>query len=134
MRLYDGDVPLIFGDLPEIDGSAAPGLMVQMMSSIAEFERWRIGERTKEALKREYAQPGFVPFQQGTSDLIPGSAASRQPLPLAPSACAEGKAACGIHCWLGRSRSHLGCARPVVLRSRFRIMLTILALSGSHAS
>ncbi len=50
MHLYDGDVPLIFGDLPEIDGSAASRLMVQMMANIAEFERRRIGERTREAL------------------------------------------------------------------------------------
>jgi hypothetical protein len=27
MRLYDGDVPLLFGDLPEIDGSAAARFM-----------------------------------------------------------------------------------------------------------
>jgi DNA invertase Pin-like site-specific DNA recombinase len=50
MSLYDGDVPVIFGDLPEVDGSAASRLMVQMMANIAEFERRRIGERTKEAL------------------------------------------------------------------------------------
>jgi DNA invertase Pin-like site-specific DNA recombinase len=50
MRLYDGNVPIIFGDLPEVDGSAASRLMIQMMANIAEFERRRIGERTKEAL------------------------------------------------------------------------------------
>jgi DNA invertase Pin-like site-specific DNA recombinase len=50
MSLYDGNVPIIFGDLPEIDGSAASRLMVQMMANIAEFERRRIGERTREAL------------------------------------------------------------------------------------
>lgn len=50
MRVYDGDVPVLFGDLPEIDGSAASRLLVQMMASIAEFERRRIGERTREAL------------------------------------------------------------------------------------
>jgi DNA invertase Pin-like site-specific DNA recombinase len=49
-RLHDGAVPIIFGDLPEIDGSAASRLMVQMMANIAEFERRRIGERTREAL------------------------------------------------------------------------------------
>lgn len=48
--LRDGDVPIIFGDMPEVDGSAASGLMVQMMAGFAEFERKRIGERTKEAL------------------------------------------------------------------------------------
>jgi DNA invertase Pin-like site-specific DNA recombinase len=50
MRLYDSNVPIIFGDLPEVDGSAASRLMIQMMANIAEFERRRIGERTKEAL------------------------------------------------------------------------------------
>jgi DNA invertase Pin-like site-specific DNA recombinase len=50
MQLFDGHVPIIFGDMPEIDGSAASRLMVQMMANIAEFERRRIGERTKEAL------------------------------------------------------------------------------------
>jgi DNA invertase Pin-like site-specific DNA recombinase len=50
MKLFDGDVPILFGDMPEIDGSAASRIMVQMMANIAEFERRRIGERTKEAL------------------------------------------------------------------------------------
>lgn len=50
MSLYDSNVPIIFGDLPEVDGSAASRLMIQMMANIAEFERKRIGERTKEAL------------------------------------------------------------------------------------
>jgi DNA invertase Pin-like site-specific DNA recombinase len=50
MSIYDGQVPVIFGDLPEVDGSAASRLLVQMMANIAEFERRRIGERTKEAL------------------------------------------------------------------------------------
>jgi DNA invertase Pin-like site-specific DNA recombinase len=50
MKIYDGTVPVCFGDLPEIDGSAASRVMIQMMSVIAEFERRRIGERTQEAL------------------------------------------------------------------------------------
>jgi DNA invertase Pin-like site-specific DNA recombinase len=50
MKLYDGNVPIIFGDLPEVDGSAAGRLMIQMMANFSEFERRRIGERTKEAL------------------------------------------------------------------------------------
>jgi DNA invertase Pin-like site-specific DNA recombinase len=50
MQVYDGQVPVIFGDLPEVDGSAASRFMVQMMAAVAEFERRRIGERTKEAL------------------------------------------------------------------------------------
>jgi DNA invertase Pin-like site-specific DNA recombinase len=50
MSLYDSGVPIIFGDLPEVDGSAASRLIIQIMASVAEFERKRIGERTKEAL------------------------------------------------------------------------------------
>jgi DNA invertase Pin-like site-specific DNA recombinase len=50
MQLYDGNVPIMFGDLPEVDGSAAGRLMVQMMANFAEFERKRIGERTRDAL------------------------------------------------------------------------------------
>jgi len=50
MKLYDGDVPIIFGDMPEIDGSAASRFMVQTMANVAEFYRRRISENTKEAL------------------------------------------------------------------------------------
>lgn len=50
LKLYDGDVPVIFGDMPNSDGSAAGRLQIQMMANFAEFERKRVGERTKEAL------------------------------------------------------------------------------------
>jgi DNA invertase Pin-like site-specific DNA recombinase len=50
MKLYDSKVSIVFGDLPEIDGSAASRFMVQTMANVAEFERRRIGERTKAAL------------------------------------------------------------------------------------
>ena len=43
-------MPIIFDDLPEVDGSAAGRLMIQMMANFSEFERRHIGERTKEAL------------------------------------------------------------------------------------
>jgi DNA invertase Pin-like site-specific DNA recombinase len=62
MRLYDGDVPIMFGDLPEVDGSAAGRLMVQMMANIAEFERRRMGERMKDWHRERRAQnlePGY---------------------------------------------------------------------------
>ena len=52
MRLYDGNVPIIFGDLPEIDGSAASRMMVQVMAAVAEFERRRTGERMKDWWKQ----------------------------------------------------------------------------------
>jgi DNA invertase Pin-like site-specific DNA recombinase len=48
MQLFDGNVPIMFGDMPEIDGSAASRLMVQQLASIAEFERRRMGERMKD--------------------------------------------------------------------------------------
>jgi DNA invertase Pin-like site-specific DNA recombinase len=52
MRLVDGDVPIIFGDLADVDFTTPEGrIHIQMLSSFAEFERNRIGTRTKEALK-----------------------------------------------------------------------------------
>jgi DNA invertase Pin-like site-specific DNA recombinase len=48
MALYDGNVPLVFGDLPEVDGTPAGRLIVQIMASVAEFERRRMGERMKD--------------------------------------------------------------------------------------
>lgn len=50
MKLYDSGIPIIFGDLPEVDGSAASRFIVQTMANVAEFERRRISERTREAL------------------------------------------------------------------------------------
>lgn len=51
MSLYDSGVPIIFGDMPEVDGTTATGrIQIQMMANFAEFERRRIGERTREAL------------------------------------------------------------------------------------
>lgn len=51
MKLADGDVPIIFGDLPDVDIRTPEGrLMVQQFGAWAEFERRRIGSRTKEAL------------------------------------------------------------------------------------
>jgi DNA invertase Pin-like site-specific DNA recombinase len=60
MRLYDGNVPVLFADLPEIDGSAASRLMVQMMANIAEFERRRGSERMKD-WHRERRARGIEP-------------------------------------------------------------------------
>jgi DNA invertase Pin-like site-specific DNA recombinase len=51
VRLYDGNVPILFGDMPEVDGKTPEGrVQIQMMATFAEFERRRIGTRTKEAL------------------------------------------------------------------------------------
>jgi DNA invertase Pin-like site-specific DNA recombinase len=50
IHLHNSNVPIIFGDLPEVDGTPSGRMMVQMMAVFAEFERRRIGERTKEAL------------------------------------------------------------------------------------
>jgi DNA invertase Pin-like site-specific DNA recombinase len=75
MTLHDGDVPIIFGDLPEVDGSAASRLIIQMMANIAEFERRRIGERTKEALaelKAKGVQLG-TPANLGYDDRVKGA-------------------------------------------------------------
>lgn len=51
-RLADGNVPIIFGDLEDLDVSTPEGrMMLQVFGTFAEFERRRIGSRTKEALK-----------------------------------------------------------------------------------
>jgi len=48
MDLVDGDVPICFGDFPEIDGSAVSRVMVQLLAAFAECERRRMGERMKD--------------------------------------------------------------------------------------
>ncbi len=59
MKLYDGNVPIIFGDMPEVDGRTAAGrLQIRIMADIAEFERLRMGERMKE-WHRERKAKGF---------------------------------------------------------------------------
>jgi DNA invertase Pin-like site-specific DNA recombinase len=50
MKLVDGDVPIIFGDIKQVDGSATSRFMVQMMANVAELERGLISERTRDAL------------------------------------------------------------------------------------
>jgi DNA invertase Pin-like site-specific DNA recombinase len=49
-------VPIIFGDLPQIDGSAASRLNLQIMAAVAEFERRRTGERMKDWWRQRKAQ------------------------------------------------------------------------------
>ena len=52
MRLIDGNVPILFGDLEDVDPSTPEGrIMLQVFGAFAEFERRRIGARTREALK-----------------------------------------------------------------------------------
>ena len=52
MRLVDGNVPIIFGDLEDLDVSTPEGrMMLQVFGTFAEFERRRIGSRTREALR-----------------------------------------------------------------------------------
>lgn len=51
MRLVDGNVPLLFGDLEDLDATTPEGrMMLQVFATFAEFERRRIGARTREAL------------------------------------------------------------------------------------
>jgi DNA invertase Pin-like site-specific DNA recombinase len=52
MKLVDGNVPIIFGDLEDVDITTPEGrMMLQVFGTFAEFERRRIGSRTREALK-----------------------------------------------------------------------------------
>lgn len=51
MALVDGNVPIIFGDVPDMDFTSAVGRAnLQMLSMFAEFERRCIGDRTRAAL------------------------------------------------------------------------------------
>jgi DNA invertase Pin-like site-specific DNA recombinase len=52
MKLVDSGVDIMFGDLPDVDPNTDEGRMfIQMFGSYAEFERRRIGTRTREALR-----------------------------------------------------------------------------------
>ena len=52
MKLVDGNVPILFGDLEDLDATTPEGrMMLQVFGTFAEFERRRIGSRTKEALR-----------------------------------------------------------------------------------
>src|SRR6185312_17091167 len=52
LRLVDGNVPILFGDLEDLDVATPEGrMMLQVFGTFAEFERRRIGSRTREALK-----------------------------------------------------------------------------------
>jgi DNA invertase Pin-like site-specific DNA recombinase len=52
MRLVDGNVPIIFGDLEDLDATTPEGrMMLQVFATFAEFERRRIGGRTRDALQ-----------------------------------------------------------------------------------
>jgi DNA invertase Pin-like site-specific DNA recombinase len=51
LNLADSRVPIVFGDMPELDATTSAGrLQLVMMAGFAEFERKRISERTKAAL------------------------------------------------------------------------------------
>lgn len=55
-ELVDGKVPIVFCDLPEVDGSAASMLAVKMMAVVAEFEVKRQGERMRDCFRVMKAQ------------------------------------------------------------------------------
>ena len=51
LNLADSRVPIVFGDMPDLDATTSTGrLQLVMMAGFAEFERKRISERTKAAL------------------------------------------------------------------------------------
>ena len=56
MKLVDSGVNIIFGDLPDVDPTTPEGRMfIQMFGSYAEFEKNRIGTRTRECSDRQGA-------------------------------------------------------------------------------
>jgi DNA invertase Pin-like site-specific DNA recombinase len=56
LALVDDGVPIRFVDLPDIPGGAVGRLILTQMAAVAEFERRRISERTKDALKAAKAR------------------------------------------------------------------------------
>lgn len=51
LELADSGIPILFGDMPELDATTSHGrVQLTMMAAFAEFERRRISERTKAAL------------------------------------------------------------------------------------
>lgn len=53
LTLADGNVPILFGDFPDLDATTPVGRMVlTQMAAVAEFERRRISERVKAALEQ----------------------------------------------------------------------------------
>lgn len=56
MKLYDGKVPIIFGDMPDLAFTAADRVMVQMIGVFAEFELNRMRERMREWHRQRKAQ------------------------------------------------------------------------------
>src|SRR5262245_21585199 len=51
LKLRDSKLPLTFCDLPDVPDGAIGKFMIAQMALVAEFERDRISERTKSALK-----------------------------------------------------------------------------------
>lgn len=81
LKLFDGNVPIIFGDMPELDVSTSAGrLQLVVMAGFAEFERKRISERTKAALERAKARGvvlGGARGAAGTSVGVEAACAAR---------------------------------------------------------
>lgn len=73
MKLHDGNVPIVFGDLPTVDGSAASRLIIRTMANVAEFERLRMGERMKEWHRERKA----LGFKAGTPANLTSEAIAR---------------------------------------------------------
>lgn len=81
LSLFDGNVPILFGDMPELDASTSTGrLQLVVMAGFAEFERKRISERTKAALaaaKARGVKLGGKRGAAGTGIGIPEANAAR---------------------------------------------------------
>ena len=57
LTLADGNVPILFGDFPDLDATTPVGRMVlTQMAAVAEFERRRISERVSAALQAAKAR------------------------------------------------------------------------------
>lgn len=82
LGLADSGVPILFGDLPEMDLTTSAGRMqLTMMAGMAEFESRRISERTKAALaqaKERGVKLGGARGAAGTSVGVEKAAAANR--------------------------------------------------------
>jgi DNA invertase Pin-like site-specific DNA recombinase len=90
LGLADSGVPILFGDLPEMDLTTSAGRMqLTMMAGMAEFESRRISERTKAALSQAKERGVKLGGSRGAA----GTSVGVEKAALANKAKADGRAA-----------------------------------------
>jgi DNA invertase Pin-like site-specific DNA recombinase len=93
-RLLAANVPVIFCDLPTVDG-AVGRFLLQQMASVAELEAGLISERTKAALRAKVARDGQWD-RKAKHHLVPGAGRrlSRSRRRQGPTTCSRPLMSC----------------------------------------